>query len=74
VVFVTHSIREAVFLSDRIVVMSPRPGRVVADMGINLPLRDANLRLGHEFADQCARVSAALGDAMHAPVNGGAAA
>jgi NitT/TauT family transport system ATP-binding protein len=65
VVFVTHSIREAVFLSDRIVVMSPRPGRVVADMPIDLPQRDENLRLGHAFADQCARVSAALGDAMH---------
>ncbi|MBY0509886.1 MAG: ABC transporter ATP-binding protein [Rhodospirillaceae bacterium] len=66
VIFVTHSIREAVFLSDRIVIMSPRPGRVVADMAINLPQRDADLRLGHDFADQCARVSAALGDAMHA--------
>jgi NitT/TauT family transport system ATP-binding protein len=65
VVFVTHSIREAVFLSDRIVVMSPRPGRVVADVPITLPQRDAQLRLSHAFADQCARVSAALGDAMH---------
>jgi NitT/TauT family transport system ATP-binding protein len=69
VVFVTHSIREAVFLSDRIVVMSPRPGRVVADLPVTLPQRDANVRLGHEFADQCARVSAALGDAM---LDGGA--
>jgi NitT/TauT family transport system ATP-binding protein len=57
VVFVTHSIPEAVFLSTRIVVMSPRPGRIHDIIDSNLPReRDLSIRETPEFLQLANRV------------------
>ncbi|WP_417662081.1 ABC transporter ATP-binding protein [Pseudomonas sp.] len=64
VVFVTHSIYEAVYLSSRVVVMGARPGRVIADVAINGPQqRDEAYRTSAEFIQQCAQLSALLAEA-----------
>ncbi len=56
VVFVTHSVYESVYLSDRIVVMAPRPGRVVAEIAIPAPLpRDEDFRLGRSTPSAAAK-------------------
>ena len=65
VVFVTHSVFESVFLSNRIVVMTPRPGRVFAEIPIDAPYpREESFRTSPEYAAFCRRVSQALATAM----------
>lgn len=58
VVFVTHSIEEAVFLSDRIIVMTPRPGRVREAIGVDLPRpRGLDVREHPAFTEAINRVN-----------------
>jgi NitT/TauT family transport system ATP-binding protein len=61
--FITHSVSEAVYLSTRVLVMSGRPGRIVAEIPIpwDYP-RPPELRYAPEFAEITGRVSAALGE------------
>jgi NitT/TauT family transport system ATP-binding protein len=66
VVFVTHSIAEAVYLSTRIVVMSPRPGRIVKVIESPLPdERHLGLRDTQAFMDVAHAVREALADGHH---------
>jgi NitT/TauT family transport system ATP-binding protein len=59
--FVTHSVAEAVFLSDRILVMAAHPGRIVADVAVALPpRRGAELRAQPEFHQLVDHVAALL--------------
>lgn len=61
VLAVTHSVQEAVLLSDRVVVLSPRPGRVVAELTIDLPRpRRAELLADPSFAALAGEVRARL--------------
>ena len=61
VVFVTHSVYEAVYLSNRVVVMGARPGRIVEEVVIDEPYpRTKDFRVSTEFAGYCRQVSEAL--------------
>lgn len=67
VVFVTHSVFESVYLSERVVVMAARPGRVVREIAIAAPYpRDEAFRTSAEYAALCRTVSLGLGEAMAA--------
>jgi NitT/TauT family transport system ATP-binding protein len=62
VIFVTHSIREAVFLSDRVIVLSPRPAVVARDLPIDLPRpRTLEVQESPEFNRYCGLIRAGLG-------------
>jgi NitT/TauT family transport system ATP-binding protein len=59
--FITHSIYEAVFLSTKVLVMSSRPGRIVASFDVPFAYpRNPDLRFEPEFAELAGRVSHAL--------------
>ena len=65
VIFVTHSVFESVFLSDRIIVMAARPGRVIEEVTVTAPYpRDEVFRTSAEYAAHCQVTSKALHRAM----------
>jgi NitT/TauT family transport system ATP-binding protein len=65
VIFVTHSVFESVYLSERIVVMAARPGRVFREMTIDAPYpREEEFRTSSLYNENCRRVSDALHEAM----------
>jgi NitT/TauT family transport system ATP-binding protein len=61
VIFVTHSVFESVYLSQRVVVMTSRPGRIAAEIHVaTMEPRGEEFRTSAAYADYCRRVSAAL--------------
>ncbi len=65
VIFVTHSVFELVYLSQRIVVMAARPGRVYTDLLVDAPYpRHDDFRTSNVYNENCRRVSNALHEAM----------
>jgi len=71
--FITHSVAEAVFLSTRVVVMSPRPGRLVGDVVVPFDYpRRPELRYSEDFSKVAGEVSELLRLPWQAfPVSGG---
>ena len=77
VIFITHSVDEAVLLADRVLVMGPRPGKVVRELHIDLPrVRGLDARRDQRFFDYCDEINEIFfsqgvlhrsGDAMAAP-------
>src|SRR5580658_9946374 len=64
VIFVTHSVFESVYLSQRVVVMTSRPGRIAAEIDVETPEpRNEEFRTSADYAGYCRRVSNALAPA-----------
>ena len=62
VLFITHDVSEALYLGDRVIVLSPRPGQVVSDLSVDLPRpRRQSMLADPGFGRQVARLLQALG-------------
>jgi len=62
VLFITHDVSEALYLGDRVIVLSPRPGQVVSDLAVDLPRpRRQSMLADPGFGRQVARLLQALG-------------
>jgi len=62
VLFITHDVSEALYLGDRVIVLSPRPGQVVSDLAVDLPRpRRQGMLADPRFGRQVARLLQALG-------------
>lgn len=65
VLFVTHNIYEAVYLSNRVIIMAARPGRAIADIKIDVPSpRTEEFRRSFVYGEYCQQVADALSKAM----------
>jgi NitT/TauT family transport system ATP-binding protein len=73
VLFVTHSVAEAVFLSTRVVILAPHPGRIAHVVPVNLPWpRTAETRMTIAYEEEVARISRLLRGVKAAVVEGDA--
>jgi ABC-type nitrate/sulfonate/bicarbonate transport system ATPase subunit len=71
VVFVTHDMDEAVYLSDRVVIMSPHPGRVVEELDVDIERpRGSGVRKSREFVNLTDYVWTRLRDAVRTQETG----
>jgi NitT/TauT family transport system ATP-binding protein len=63
IIFVTHDIEEAIYMGDRVIVMSPRPGRVSADIEVSFERTPSlEMRASSEFQNLRLKISSLLRD------------